>query len=48
VRLVGEYSKILDKLPSGSKQHRPKGNAGHDHTVPKDGAPADVAPAVKK
>jgi hypothetical protein len=48
VRLVGEYSKILDKLPADSKQHRGRSGAGHDRDSHKNDGQADAAPAAKK
>jgi hypothetical protein len=48
VRLVGEYSKILDKLPTDSKQHSGRSDARHDRDAHSDSGQADAAPAAKK
>lgn len=47
VRLVGEYSKILDKLPAEPKQHRVRTGAGQDRDAHQNGGQADAAAAKK-
>jgi hypothetical protein len=48
VRLVGEYSKLLDKVPVRSKQHRGRSGAGHERDAHKNGGQGDAAPAAQK
>ena len=48
VRLVGEYGKILAKLPADSKPHRGRTGAGHDLVAHKNAGQVEAAPAEKK